>query len=152
MCTGIEIALVAGMAASAVGAVGAASEGQDKKEAAEFSAADQLQLAAREREISKVEEGDFRRVQSRFFADNRAASGGSGVQLNTGSNLLAAQDFAAEVELQAMRIRAGGDTRATRLETQALLTKRAGKAAQTRGFARAGSSLLSGASKAFSVA
>ena len=138
------------LGATAVTAAGAVAEGASEKAQADFSAADQIQQAAREREISKEEETDFRRRASRIAAASRAAGGGSGTDLSTGSNLLTAQDHAAEVELQALRIRAGGKTASQRRIEQAQLTKSAGKAAQTRGFFRAGSSLLSGASKTFS--
>ena len=116
--------------------------------------------AAREREIAAAEEADFRRNQSRIFAAKRAAMGASGVRLDTGSPVLAAGDFAAETELQASRIRAGGQTTASRLQQQADLIRMAGKTessllssagrnAQLRGVFRAGSSLLSGAGTIF---
>ena len=55
-----------------------------------------------------------------------------------------------ERELQALRIRSGGELRSTRLEQQANLTAFAGRAARQASFFRAGSLLLSGASKSFS--
>ncbi len=145
MCTGVELALLAG----GVSAVGALSEGEAGKDQADFQAADQIQRAIRERQIAKEDEIDFRRQQSRVFAASRAAGGGSGVDLSTGSPILVAGDFAAETELQALRIRSGGKTKASRLFDQSRLTKAAGKSARTRGFFKAGSSLLTGASKAF---
>ena len=114
------------LVAAGVSAVGAVSAGVAEKDRADFSAADQIQQAAREREISKEEEIDFRRKQSRIFAASRAAGGGSGTDLSTGSNLLTAQDFAAETELQALRIRAGGKTASSRLIDQSKLTKASG--------------------------
>ena len=117
--------------------------------------------AAREREIAKAEEDDFRRNQARVFGEKRAAFGASGVRLDTGSPILAAFDFALETELQASRIRSGGQTVSSRLKQQADLIRlagltdssllsAAGKNAQLMGFFRAGSSLLSGAGTNFS--
>ena len=139
------------LGATAVSAAGAVAAGSAEKSQSDFSAADQIQQAAIERAIAKEEEIDFRRGASRVAATSQATGGGSGVQLNTGSNLLVKQDHAAEVELQAQRIRQGGKSQSQRLIEQAQLTKSAGKAAQTRGFFRAGASLLTGASKTFSV-
>lgn len=146
MCDPVTMLVLASSVASAVGSV---SEGVASKNQADFEAADQRQRAVREREIATQDEIDFRRQQSRAAAASRAAGGRSGVISSTGSSLLAASDFASETELNALRIKAGGETTASRLEEQARLTKSAGKSAKKRGFFRAGSSLLSGASKAF---
>ena len=139
--------LLAGVAISAVGAIGS---GIAAGEQADFEAADLAQRAVREREIAEQNEKDFRREQSRLMAQSRANQGGSGVITSTGSPLLAAEDFASETELQALRIRAGGLTESSRLAQQSQLTKSARKSARTRGFFRAGSSLLTGAGQAFS--
>lgn len=152
MCTGLEIgALVAVVASAATSAVSAVDQGIGASRQAKFQAADQRQRAVREREIAAQNETDFRRDQSRLQAQRRAREGGSGVQGSTGTSLLTASDFEAEKELQALRIRAGGATNASRLENEAQLTSIAGKNARNQGFFRAGSSLLSGAGKTFSA-
>ena len=130
--------------AGGLGAASSLSQGIAANRQAKFEAAVGRQQATREREISAAEEDDFRRRQSAFLAERRAALGGSGVDVGSGTPLLSSEDFAAEVELQARRIRAGGETRATRLEQQASLTRAAGRSARSRGLFRAGSSLLSG--------
>ena len=84
------------------------------------------QRAQREREIAVAEESDFRRSQSRNLAERRAALGGAGVRLDTGSPVLAMGDFVAEAEIQARRIRAGGAMDALRLEQQANLLRATG--------------------------
>ena len=63
--------------------------------------------------------------------------------------MLVSEDFAGEVELQALRIRSGGEVRATRLEQQAQLTRFKGRQARTAGFIRGGALLVSGAGKFF---
>lgn len=126
--------LIIGAAASLGGTV---LQSRAASKQAEFQSAVQRQQADRERQIAAAQEEDFRRQQSRLLASSRAARGASGVQSGTGSPLLVAEDFAAETELQALRLRAGGDTQATRLEQQAALTRQGGRS-------RARSGLLSG--------
>jgi len=144
---GFATAAIIGVAL--VGAVAAKSQGDAANKAAKAQASITEQQAARERVVAEQNESDFRRDQARSFGERRAAFGASGVDQTTGSPLLAVDDFAAEVELQASRIREGGEIRSTRLEQQAALTRQAGKNAQQRGLFRAGSSLLSGAGRAF---
>ncbi len=96
-----------------------------------------------------ADEEDFRRKQSFILAARRAALGAAGVDPSSGSPLLVSEDFAGEVELQALRIRSGGETTATRLEQQAVLQRFTGRAARRQGFVRGGGLLLSGAGKAF---
>lgn len=85
--------------------------------------------AERERQQAAADSQEFKDQQARVLAQRRAVMGGSGVDLSTGSPLLAAEDFAGEVELQALKIRNGGDVRSTRLEQQAGLTIMKGNAA-----------------------
>lgn len=137
----------AALLAAGLSAVSAISQGQAAKKQANFQAAVNEQQAARERQVAAGEESDFRRQQSALLAERRAALGKSGIDISKGTPLLTASDFAAETELQALRIRSGGETQATRLQQQAALTRAGGKAAQRQGFFRAGSSLLSGYSE-----
>src|SRR3990167_1939061 len=135
--------------AAGLSAASAVSQGKADRAQADFQARINEQQAQREREVSDEEERDFRKVQSANLAERRAALGKSGVDLSSGSPLLASSDFAAETELQAQRIRRGGETKATRLGQQADFLRQAGKSAQQRGFLRGGASLLSGYGKAF---
>jgi len=137
------------LASAGLSALGAISQGRAANKQAEFQAKVQEQQAQRNRDIAEVEEKDFRRSQSQLLAQRRAALGASGVEQGTGTPLLAAEDFAGETELQARRIRAGGNVGASRLEQQAGLTRAAGRSSQQRGLFRGGSSLLSGIGRAF---
>jgi hypothetical protein len=132
------------IAAAVVAAGAAVQQGQAAKKQAEFTAATQRQQAERERQIAASNERDFRRQQSRLMATRRAVLGASGVESSTGSALLATEDFAAESELQALKIRAGGETNATRLEQSAQLQQLKGQNAETAGYFRAGSLLVGG--------
>jgi hypothetical protein len=91
------------------------------------------------------DEREYRDRLSREAATRRALLGAAGVDPGTGSPLAASEDFASETELQALKLRAGGDVTATRLEQQARLTRMAGQNELTGSFVRGGSLLLSGA-------
>jgi len=132
-----------------VGAAGAISSGMAASKQSKFQSAVMQQQADRERQEATQREEDFRREQSRLMARRRALGGATGVEMGTGSPLLASEDFAGEVELQALRLRSGGELSATRLEQSAALERAAGRNARTGGFFRAGSSLLTGAGKVF---
>ena len=147
MCTGAEIALIAGAVFSGVGAI---QQGQAAKAQGKFQAAILTQQATRDRLQAESDEEDFRRNQSRILAARRAALGASGVEAGAGSPLLVSEDFASEVELQALRIRTGGEVTATRAEQQAVLQSFQGRAASRAGFVRGGSLLLTGVGKTFS--
>lgn len=149
MCTGIEIALVAGLAAAAASAGGAVYSGIQAQDQAEAQAKVLAQQARSERDAAAAAERDFRSEQSRLMARRRALLGGTGVDPSTGSPLLASEDFAGEVELQALRIRHGGEVSATRLQQQSALERARGGAELTGGFVRGGSLLLSGAGTSF---
>jgi hypothetical protein len=129
---------------SGVSAVGAISGGQAAGELGEQQAAISAEQALQEKLLTEAEVRDFARNQSRVFGERRAALGASGIDPSTGSAVLAAEDFAAEVELNKRRIQLGGEVRATRLEQQADLQRQAGRAAKTAGFFRGGASLLTG--------
>lgn len=128
-----------------VGAVGTVAQGQAASNQAKFQSEVQRQQAERERQIASANESDFRRKESAVLAHRRALMGASGVEAGTGSPLLTSEDFAAETELNALRIRAGGETNATRLEQSAQMSGLAGRNARTGGYFRAGSLLLQGA-------
>ena len=145
----LTTATVLGLIASGVGAAGAIGEGQSGKSQAYFQARVSKQQANQQRELSAESERDFRKDQAAKLAEREAALGASGTQTNTGTALLSASDFAAETELNAQRIRRGGDVRATRLDQNADLLRKGGASALDRGYSRGGASLLSGIGSAF---
>ena len=135
-----------------VSGVGAIRQGSAQQASLNFQAAVQRQQADRERQAAEGREEDFRRLTSGQMARRRAVLGASGVRPGAGSPLLVSEDFAAEAELQALRIRSGGALRATRLEQSAQLNVFQGTRAREAGFSRGGSLLLSGFSSAFGTA
>ena len=147
MATGAIItALAAGTAISAFAAV---QQGRAANAQAQFQSDVAKQQADRVEVESRQAEEDFRRNQARLLASRKAGLGVSGVESSSGSPLLASEDFASEVELQALRLRSGGELRATRLEQQASLFRFRGQAARQAGFLRGGSLLLTGTGRAF---
>ena len=141
-----------GAVSAAVAIVGAVQQAKASKKQADAQAAIDDERARIERQNTAFREDDFRRAGSRDFATRRAALGGSGVSLSEGSPLLVSEDFAGETELQALRIRRGGETVATRLNQQASLTRSAGSAKQTAallGAGRRASLLISGGGTRF---
>lgn len=133
--------LIGGAVVSAVGAIRA---GNAAKNQADFQSKVAQQQATRERQKASAAEEDFRRSSSRRAAASRAVGAASGVEIDTGSSLLVAEDFAGETELSALRIEQGGEDTARRLEQESSLLTAKGKSARTAGFFRAGSSLLTG--------
>ena len=147
MATGAIIAAIA--AGAAISAFGAVQQGRAANQEAQFQSDILKQQAERESTISRQNEEDFRRGAFADLATRKA--GLSGVEPGSGSPLLASEDFAGEVELQALRLRSGGEVRATRLQQQASLVRTRGQNARTAGFIRGGSLLLTGGGQAFAA-
>ena len=137
------------LAAAGAQAVGSIQQGRAEKKQSEFQARVARQQAASEKQISADQERDYRKSQSARLAEIRANLGASGTDTSTGTPLLALADFEGETELNALRIRRGGEVRSRRLEEEAGFLRSAGRSAQRRGYIRGGSSLLSGVAGAF---
>ncbi len=144
--SGAEILAGAGLFVSGVGTI---SSGIAAKRAADFQAAVALQRAAREREVANRNADIFRRRQNALSAAERARRASAGVLPGTGTPLLVADAFLDETLIGEATIRAGGETRATRLEAQAALARFRGRAARTASLFRAGSTLLTAGSGFF---
>ncbi len=143
------IALATAATGAGVASYGAYQQGKATKAAADFQAEALKTQAAQERANAATNEEDFRKKQSRLMASRRAILGGSGIDQGEGSPLLVSEDLANETEIQALRIRSGGEMVASRLESDASLQRMRGKAGLTEGYMRSGASLLSGAGQAF---
>lgn len=143
--TAMTVMAVTAAAGAAMTAASAIQQGKQAAQQASVQAQIMQQQADREREIGAANEEDYRREQSRLMASRRAILGGSGVESDTGSPLFVAEDMAGESELQALRIRNGGDVEAARMEQQADFVRLKGAHEQSNSYLRAGGSLLSGA-------
>ena len=143
------ITTAATVASTALQVVGAIQQSQAASAQANLQAGILEQQATRDRQQAASDEADFRARQSRALASRRAALGASGVDPGAGAPLLVSEDFAGEVELQALRIRTGGEVTATRAEQQATLQRFQGRAAKKSGFVGGGALLLTGKGKSF---
>lgn len=140
---------VIGLIGAAAGAAGGISQAQAANKQGDFQAKVADQQAEQERIAAAEQERDYRKAQADKLAQIRASMGASGTDTSTGTPLLSLSDFEGESERNALRIRSGGDIRASRLDQQGSLYRTAGKNAMSAGYGRAGASLLSGAAGSF---
>jgi hypothetical protein len=148
MAATTTIIAVAAVAAALASAGAAVAQGQAQAKASRFNAKVAENQAISERQRSAADAEAFRRRQSRMQATILTRQAGSNVDIGTGTPLLTAEDFAGTSEYSALNILAGGDARAATLESQAKLDRFRATTASRAGFAKAGTSILSGASTA----
>lgn len=134
-------------ASTAFSVVGSISQGAAERKRAKQQAEIYEQQARRNAEIAAQKERDFRKKNRAAAARIRAAAGARGIDIGSGSPLLSAEDFAREAEIQALRIRKGGEVAYTRGMQQADLTRQAGESAFRSGLFKAGGSLLKGGAR-----
>ena len=95
-----------------------------------------------------VSEDIQREHDQRILAQQRALVGGAGLTTE-GSELLVMIDSAKQAELDAVRVRYGGELQAGGLEDQAALFGFSGRQARRAGQIAVGTTLLTGASSAY---
>jgi len=125
-------------------------QGQTAKATARFNAREQENQAVETRNAGTIEENKLRRETSELRERQRSQLAANGVDVNTGTALSLQEDTTTIGEVDALRIRSNVDNRATSLERSAEVTKIQGDNAARAGIIGAGSTLLSGAGKAFS--
>lgn len=128
-------------AAPYVSAGGALLTGIAGNNQMKFQAAQQRQQAERERRIAEQESEDLYRRNRRLLARARATRAASGVSME-GTPLLIDEETVEEAALNELRVRRGGQARATQLENSATLSRTAGRNRLVGSFFRAGKSLL----------
>lgn len=136
-------------AATAVAVTGTVIAADNSRRAANQNADAQEQAAISAQKKAAYDETRHREGVAKLLSAQRALYGKSGVSME-GSPLLVMEDTAGQGELDALAIRYGGDVAAARERSAANLSRMQGKAAQTAGYFQAGSTLLSGASSAYS--
>jgi phage repressor protein C with HTH and peptisase S24 domain len=124
------------IASAALGAVSQINAGKAAKRAAAAGAAQERKLARERERISW-------RESTMMLGRQRAVTAAQGTTME-GSPLMVLEDATAEAELEALHIRQGGQARAGALIKQ-------GSNAQSAGYMNAGSTLLGGVSRAFSM-
>lgn len=135
------IGMIFSVLSAGLGAMGAIAEGKAQQQAANFNAKALKQQAASERDIARVEAGDYRRAEMRKMSSARTARLATGVTM-AGSPLLVDEAAIREVSLGVQRTRFGGAIKANRLEQEAQLEKMKGKAAVKASYFKAGTSIL----------
>lgn len=144
------ITIAATVISTAVGVYSAYSQGQAQQKAAKYNAKVAQNQAEMARNAAAVREQQHRENVRRLSATQRANAGMSGVTTE-GSPLLVMADTLEQAELDAQRIRYGGEVSATGFESQARLSRFQGDQASRAGMIGAGSTLLSGAASAARV-
>ena len=150
MC--IPLAAVAAIAMIGGGAVSAYSSiqgGIDAKKSANANAAAQRATALSVQNQGSQQAADAVMKAKRTAASGVAAAGAGGVDPNTGTPLTVAGQTAEFGELDSLRIINNASRTAWGYNAQAAIDEFQGKQAQTAGYFKAGSSLLSSAGGAY---
>lgn len=140
------------MAASAViGAIGAIQQGNAAKAAANYNATISTQNASIARSDAAAQATQIERENYLRLGTIRAAQGKAGGAAGAGSILDVLGDVAAQGELDKQFALYEGEQRARGFTNTAALDTFSGKQAQTAGYMKAGTELLSGGAKSYSA-
>ena len=122
---------------------------QQQRKTAEYRAQLAEEAGEEVKAGTELEVARHRERTKRLQARQRASYAKAGV-LMEGSPLEVLADSAAQADLDEMIIEHGGQARASAYEREGMFMRQYGKSQQTAGYIKAGSSLLSGAYKAYS--
>lgn len=136
------------LGSTAFDVVGTISAGRTASKAGRADAAESLRVAGEEARVTEDEAQDTERRLSAIAASNRAARAASGVT-REGSPLLTDKAFSREVATQIAKIRRGGKSRVSALETQAEQSLRIAKASKRAARFGAGTTLLTAGAEVF---
>lgn len=134
---------------AAVAAYAAYEQGQQAQEVQKYNAKVQENRAIEETQRAAFDAQRSREQSRRILANQRAVYGSSGVDVAAGSPLLVMADSAKQAELDAQVILSGGQARASDAWARANIARYQGKAAAQAGTINAGTTLLSGATRAY---
>jgi len=138
----------AAIASTVVAAAGAAYSGIKQNEAAKYNASMQ-EASAKATDTQTRESIRRQRVQNQaILAAQRTSALSSGVE-ESGSSLLTLMENSNRLEKNIADIATQGNAAQYAALNQATLSRMQGKTAQTSGYIQAGSTLLSGVSKAY---
>ncbi|HRT83735.1 MAG TPA: hypothetical protein P5523_03770 [Bacteroidales bacterium] len=150
LCEPVSIigGIVAGV--SAIGkAAGAVAEGNAARNAGEFNAQIAMNNAQLSRQQAAEDERVFRVSARKEIGGIRSGYAAGGIT-SEGNAQDVLEESAANAELDALKIKHGGEVRAKGFEADAALSKAKGEAAQTSAAFSAAGSLLEAAPKAYS--
>jgi hypothetical protein len=140
------LSAVAGIAGSAMAAIGAKNTAESNANAATYNAQQGEIAAQAERDAAAADAEDRRRAGSAQRATAIAQRGASGVAL-AGTPLMVDEDIVGAIELDAARTVHRGEVSATQRENQARLDRASAKGYKKAGPISAGASLLGGLSQ-----
>ena len=140
------VSIVATVASTALGAYQSYQQGQQNQALAKYNARVAENQALQARYAAQVKEEQHRARILRLAGTARAGVGASGIE-ESGSPLLVMADSLEQAELDAQRIRYGGEVSAQGLESEARLQRFMGRQAASAGLFNAGGTLLSGAGR-----
>ena len=143
------LGVIIGIIAALVSAGGQIYSAQQRKKTADYRAQLAEEAGEETRALTDVEKARAEREGERLKARQRASYAKSGVKME-GSPLEVLANTQAELDLDQMIIEHGGQSRASAYEREGMFLRRQGKSAQTAGYWKAGSSLLSGLSSTLS--
>ena len=133
-----------------VSALGSIQQGNEEKKAAKFNADILEQQAGLTRTSAELDIARMGKQKTRFVGSQKAGYSKAGVRVGTGSPLDVMADTLAEFELDEMVTRYNAEIQARGLVSESEQMRKAGKAAARAGYYKAGSTLLSTASSAYS--
>ena len=142
------ISAIIAVAGAMFSAYGAIQQGQAASDVAKYNAEVAEQEAQAARNKAAYEEGLYRDNAEKLKARQRMSFLASGVDISEGTPLLSLGESAANIEMDAMAIRYGGEAEAIKAKQAAQLYGMKGKQAVQASYFQAGSSLMTGAAQA----
>jgi hypothetical protein len=142
MCTGIEIAMLIGTAASVAGTVVA---GQNQQKQADAQAQQAVNTGAYEADSYKAQADKIRRAGKAQVGAADASLAASGVKLGTGTPLELKKTITQRYEEDALTSLMNGGRSTSAATEQAGIYSKAGSAAITNSYFKAGSTVLGAA-------
>lgn len=141
------VPIVLAVVGAATSTVALVKQGQAESEAADFNAKQSALNADLSRKQAAEDERAFRIFSRKQLADIKTGYAASGVSIEGGSASDVLEEGAAQAEMDALKIREGGERRAQGFQNDATLYRMRSSAATTGGYLSGAASLLQGASR-----
>lgn len=138
---------IIGAVGTVVQTIGAIGQGNAGKQSGEYNAQIAEQNIGIVRQQAKDDERQLRVHGQKTLGEMRAGFGASGVQSNEGSAADIIGQSAANIEMDALTVRHGGEIQAWKHQQQANLYRLQGANAQTAGLFEGAGKLLSGGAR-----
>lgn len=139
---------IAGAVKTGIDAISGIAQGDSERAAGEYNAQIALDNARLTRQQAAEDERVFRVSSRKDIGAMRSGYAASGVT-SEGSVMDVLEEGAATAELDALKLRHQGESKAKAFEQEAVIARQRGQAAQTRGYLSAAGSLLEGGVKTY---